>query len=196
MSSIFNLIRRLFSKRKPVARAPAMSFGGPEPIADAPIEAPSPAEPETSAEPSAPILARASDTVVDEGDAGRGELDQEEGEKEGDDEEADDLPSDEIDDDDPLIPDPFVSPDAPQIEALSPDVIGRQRAAALVEALSGEHRVFLAEPAGPGTLAEALNRLAQEGKVAAEFHDDPDEGPYLLYRLRPNAPGKQPEIAP
>ena len=37
--------------------------------------------------------------------------------------------------------------------------------------LSGEHRIFLTETGGPGSLAEALNRLVQEGRVTARFEE-------------------------
>ena len=170
MSSVLDLLKRLFSRRKSAARAPAMSFGGPEPLAEAPIADRRPVvEP-----PPPPPLVAPPPTSLPGGEA----------EEADEEEEPDDLTAeDESDPDDLLAPDPFVSPDAPLIEALSPGAIGRQRAEALVRALTGAHRVFLAEPAGPGTLAEALNILAREGKVAAEFHDDAEEGPYLLYRV-------------
>jgi hypothetical protein len=62
----------------------------------------------------------------------------------------------------------------------------RRRAEAVETALSGEHRIFLNDTAGPGTLAEALNRLVREGRVTAEFQDgDREDGeaqPHILYR--------------
>jgi hypothetical protein len=108
----------------------------------------------------------------------------------GDDEDAEDEAEEEepYDDEDVLEPDPFISTDAPAIEALSQDDIGRHRAEARALALSGDHRVLLSDIAGPGTLAEALNRLLQEGKVSAEFHDPEGEEPYLLYTPLPAPP--------
>jgi hypothetical protein len=85
------------------------------------------------------------------------------------------------DDEDLSEPDPFISDLGAPIEALSPDTIVQRRAEAMTLALGGDHRVFLSEAAGPGSLAEALNILAQEGKVTATFHDDETLGPYLLY---------------
>jgi hypothetical protein len=84
-------------------------------------------------------------------------------------------------DEDLLEPDPFISQDGPVIEALSTGDIERLRAEAMALALSGEHRILLSDIAGPGTLAEALDRLLQDGKVAAEFHDPDGEEPYIRY---------------
>ena len=190
MPSIFDFLKRLFSRRRPATRPPAMAFGGAEPaealIADAPDAATTPFE--LPAPP--PPAVEAVEAVEDEEAEGE---DEERGEDE-DEEEPDDLPEDEIEED-PLAPDPFISPDAPSIEALSPESIALRRAEAMALASQGEHRVFLAEPAGPGSLAEALDDLAQQGKVAAEFHEDPDEGPYLLYRAVADASDQPPPSA-
>jgi hypothetical protein len=91
-------------------------------------------------------------------------------------------------DDDLMAPDPFISSDTPMIEAISQGDIVRLRAEARAVALSGDHRILLSDIAGPGTLAEALNRLLQEGKVAAEFQDPEGEEPYLLYTPLPAPP--------
>ena len=78
-------------------------------------------------------------------------------------------------------PDPFITgttlldgPASADVEAL--------RAQARAEALLGEHRVYLSSPAGPGSLAEALNLLLGEGFVEAQFVDEAEEDPYILYR--------------
>lgn len=78
-------------------------------------------------------------------------------------------------------PDPFITGTAlPDI--LPHEDVEARRARARADALQGEHRVYLSNPAGPGSLAEALNLLLVEGLVEACFVDDADEGPYILYR--------------
>ena len=49
-------------------------------------------------------------------------------------------------------------------------------------ALAGSHRITPNDPAGPGSLAEALARLEAEGRVHSEVVDDPEVGFYLLYQ--------------
>jgi hypothetical protein len=66
-------------------------------------------------------------------------------------------------------------------ERRAAEALERRRVESRTMALAGEHRIFLTEVAGPGSLAEALNRLVQEGLVTAEFQDD-GEASYLLYR--------------
>jgi hypothetical protein len=61
--------------------------------------------------------------------------------------------------------------------------LGRQETLAM--ALRGEHKIFLSDPAGPGSLAQALNQLLKEGRVIAEFCGDGPEAPHLLYRPAP-----------
>ncbi len=56
------------------------------------------------------------------------------------------------------------------------------------EALSGEHRIGLADPGGPGTLAEALIRLEREGAVTCELGEDEAGSPVLVYRPAGVAP--------
>jgi len=178
MTSIFAFLKRLFSGRPAPTRPSPMSLDRGEAVVATPaVEpevAPEPPAPEPPPEPSLPPTP--AEPTIDVGEPA-GADDEEE-------EEPDDLPPEEdFEDDDPSAPDPFVSPDAAPIEALSPDAVSQQRAEAMALALTGEHRVFLAESAGPGTLAEALNLLAQQGKVEAAFHEGEDDGPYLLYRL-------------
>ena len=60
-------------------------------------------------------------------------------------------------------------------------------------ALAGPHRITPNDPAGPGSLAEALGRLEAEGRVYSEVVDDPDVGFYILYR--PGAAGPMPHQA-
>ncbi len=80
---------------------------------------------------------------------------------------------------DPDEKDPFVTG-----RTVSQDLgpLAERRAAARALALAGENRIYLSDAAGPGSLAEALAALLQEGKVAAEFHEGGPEGPHLLYR--------------
>ena len=65
------------------------------------------------------------------------------------------------------------------------EVIAHKRAHALAKAAKDEHRVYLDGQTGPGSMAEALNLLLEEGRVTAEFCDGADQGPYILYRPAP-----------
>ena len=97
---------------------------------------------------------------------------------------ADDEPDEDggwEDEDDPDAPDPFINPSPAEIEPPDAD-LEQRRAEARAEALAGEHRVYLSMPAGPGSLAEALNQLSAEGLVEAEFVDDGDDEPHIRYR--------------
>lgn len=94
-------------------------------------------------------------------------------------EEADEEPEDE------LTPDPFIAEARPVPAEFSTEALEQRRSAALAAAQVGEHKIALSDVAGPGTLAEALNRLLQEGGVTAEFCDDGDEEPHLIYRQKP-----------
>ncbi len=49
-------------------------------------------------------------------------------------------------------------------------------------ALAGSHRITPNDPAGPGSLAEALARLEAEGRVHSKVVDDPASGFYILYQ--------------
>jgi hypothetical protein len=48
-------------------------------------------------------------------------------------------------------------------------------------AMAGEHSIYLSDSAGPGSLAEALNRLLQEARVTVVYGEDDDQRPYLRY---------------
>jgi len=103
---------------------------------------------------------------------------------EGEDDDEENSEDDETDEeDDPLAPDPFVSPERPTQTPLTIEALAQKRAEAQAMALCGEHKIYLSDMAGPGTLAEALNQLLQEGKVTATFQDLEGEEPHLLYRL-------------
>jgi len=78
-------------------------------------------------------------------------------------------------------PDPFITGELPEEEPVDLDLEAR-RAAARAEALEGEQRIYLHTPAGPGSLAEALNQLLAEGLVQADFVDAADGEPHILYR--------------
>ena len=67
------------------------------------------------------------------------------------------------------------------VPVLDADEIGAQRAAAEVEGLSGPHKIFPHDPAGPGSLAETLARLESEGRVTSRICDDAEEGFFVLY---------------
>jgi hypothetical protein len=94
-------------------------------------------------------------------------------------EEADDEPEDE------LTPDPFITATRPTPAEFSSDELEQRRSEAMAAALIGEHKILLSDLAGPGTLAEALNRLLQEGRVTAQFRDDGAEEPHLIYCQKP-----------
>lgn len=80
---------------------------------------------------------------------------------------------------DPDDPDPFISGAEPEPDDAD---LQERRAAARATALSGEQRIYLSMPAGPGSLAEALEQLATEGLVTAEFVGDGEDAPHILYR--------------
>lgn len=61
------------------------------------------------------------------------------------------------------------------------------RSAAEREAVSGEHRIGLSDPGGPGTLAEALIRLEREGALTCELGEDEAGSPVLVYRPKADA---------
>ncbi len=109
-------------------------------------------------------------------DAALGPIDEVEEDEPEDDEAAED--------EDAAEPDPFVSAERPQAETLSPEAVAERRAAALSEALAGPHRIFLSDEAGPGSLAEALKQLLDEGRVTVEFREEAEDGDaaHLLYR--------------
>jgi hypothetical protein len=102
------------------------------------------------------------------------------------DEPDDDEPAEETDeeDEDPLAPDPFVSRTMPANDMTSAEALALRRAEWLAIATSGEHKIYLTDPAGPGTLAEALDQLRREGQVIVEFRDDGAEPPHLRFRPR------------
>lgn len=78
-------------------------------------------------------------------------------------------------------PDPFISGEPAEDEPVDLDLEAR-RAAARAEALEGEQRIYMRTPAGPGSLAEALNQLMAEGLVQAEFIESANDEPHILYR--------------
>lgn len=86
------------------------------------------------------------------------------------------------DTEDELVPDPFIAGATPTSPAFSTGDLEQRRAQALATAQVGEHKIPLTSLAGPGTLAEALNRLLQEGRVTAQYRDDGDEEPHIIYR--------------
>jgi hypothetical protein len=84
-------------------------------------------------------------------------------------------------DDEPDAPDPFISSTLIPNGTLEGD-LAQRRADARANAFVGEHRIYLSMPAGPGSLAEALAGLSGEGMVDAEFVDDGQGEPHILYR--------------
>jgi len=68
-----------------------------------------------------------------------------------------------------------------RVPVLDAEEIGAQRAAFEVQGLSGAHKVFPYDPAGPGSLAETLARLEAEGRVTSRICEDAEQGFYVLY---------------
>jgi hypothetical protein len=102
-------------------------------------------------------------------------------------EEEDEDPAEDLEneDEDPLAPDPFVSPIRPQDDTPSAQDLAQRRAEARAAGLSGEHKIYFSDLAGPGTLAEALNQLLKEGLVTAEFREVEGDDAHLIYRPKP-----------
>lgn len=169
ISALWAFLRGLFRRSPPRAPVtppavqespPPAPEAAPEPVA----EPPPPAEPAQPAPEPSPVEAPTPQASND---------DWEEDEDWGGDEE------DGVADD--AEPDPFIS-GTPLPDAAASADVEALRAGARAEALGGEHRIYLSSPAGPGSLAEALNLLLGEGAVEAQFVDESDEGPYILYR--------------
>jgi hypothetical protein len=99
------------------------------------------------------------------------------------DEDVADEPEDESDEPDPTLG----RYEELHVEVLDAEEIGAQRAAAEAEGLSGPHKVFPHDPAGPGSLAETLARLEAEGRVTSRVCDEGDGGFYVLYEPAPKA---------
>jgi len=163
LTRLWSLLRALFRRPAPTQRETPGDLEPPPPAPAVSVEPavaaiePSPEVGSPAPEPSAQPL---------------GEPSEEEDEDEWADEEAEEEPDDE--------PDPFITGTA-AAEAVSVDTQAL-RAQARAEALSGEHRIYLSSPAGPGSLAEALNLLLEEGSVEAQFVQVGDDAPYILYR--------------
>lgn len=99
------------------------------------------------------------------------------------DEDIADDPEDESDE-----PDPTVGRyEELHVEILVAEEIDAQRAAAEAEGLSGPHKIFPHDPAGPGSLAETLARLEAEGRLTSRVCDDDEAGFYVLYEPASNA---------
>lgn len=92
--------------------------------------------------------------------------------------EAEELASDAADDPEAELD---ARPDLDVIVAARLARMGDFREEAERLALSGEQRVRLTDPAGPGTLAEALARLEQEGRVTSRLDEDEEGAPVLVY---------------
>jgi hypothetical protein len=158
-----------FPRPAPLAEPEALPLE--EPAAPPPPEPapPEPVAPEEEASAPPPELEFEPET---EQEPDSEELDEDEDEDAGwEDEEVDD----------PDAPDPFITGSQAEDEADGADLAER-RAAARAMALLGEQRIYLSMPAGPGSLAEALEQLAAEGLVTAEFVSEGEDAPHILYR--------------
>jgi len=99
-----------------------------------------------------------------------------------DDEDVAEELDDESDEPDPTEPDPTLGRyEELHVEILDAKEIDAQRAVAEAEGLSGPHKIFPHDAAGPGSLAETLARLEAEGRVTSRVCDDADSGFYVLY---------------
>jgi len=99
------------------------------------------------------------------------------------DEDIADDPEDESDEPDPTLG----RYEELHVEVLVAEEIDAQRAAAEAEGLSGPHKIFPHDPAGPGSLAETLARLEADGRVTSRVCDDDEAGFYVLYEPASNA---------
>jgi hypothetical protein len=167
ISGLWAFLRGLF--RRPRPSAPPLASVDPQ---ESPPVAP-PTSPEPEPEPAPPEPIAQSPQPTDEPALQASNDDWDEDEDWGGDEE------DGVEDDEE--PDPFISGMPPPDNLASEDV-ERLRAQARTEAVQGEHHIYLSSPAGPGSLAEALNLLLGEGLVEAHFVDEAGEDPYILYR--------------
>ncbi len=94
------------------------------------------------------------------------------------DEDVDDEPDDDTDELDPTIG----RYEELRVPVLDAEEVSAQRAAFEAEGLSGSHKIFPHDPAGPGSLAETLARLEAEGRVTSHICDDAETGFYVLYQ--------------
>ena len=86
-------------------------------------------------------------------------------------------------------PDPYVGAGEPlQISLPTAEGMADARLKGQQLALSGPQKITLTDPAGPGSLAETLARMEAEGQVTAEVIDDPEDGPFIIYRPVPHEP--------
>jgi len=163
LTRLWSLLRALFRRPAPTRR-------------EIPAEPEPPPSPAAPVEPAVPAIDSSPEVALPAPEPSAqplGEPSEDEDEDEWAGEEAEEEPDDE--------PDPFITGTAAAAEAVSVD-IQALRAQARAEALSGEHRIYLSSPAGPGSLAEALNLLLEEGLVEAQFVQVGDDAPYILYR--------------
>ena len=219
MTWLLDLLKRLLPsmwrrKTPPAAVVESVAAQAPVPIPDAiesiaeaeaavtlaapdgePPEEPSPDEPEATVEAGTPTEEAAGSNAEDEAAEAPPPAEDLTGEAFEDEEEDSYDPDEEVDieDADELA----VAPTAAQsrLEREKAQTLRLRRAEARDTALAGEHRIYLADPAGPGTMAEALNALVQEGLVAARFEEDEEAGPYILYRPT-GEPGNAPAPVP
>jgi hypothetical protein len=161
MNGLFRFIAKLVGRRRPAPSENSTSPAPPSPESPAPdlhssdthgLDAPPPLAPSSPAQ-----------TVV--------LLDL------ADDEDIAEEPEEESDEPDPTLG----RYEELQVEILVAEEIDAQRAAAEAEGLSGPHKIFPHDPAGPGSLAETLARLEAEGRVTSRVCDDAETGFYVLY---------------
>ena len=169
-----SLFKRLFSRSRQRAAAPP-SGGTARSDAPAPITSSRAAitltDAEAYSEPVAP-------TTVD-----RGAVSPAPEPNRFDDEQMDEGGDEASDDADGDLKDPTLgSGEALQINAPTPSELAAARTEAERQALAGPHRITPNDPAGPGSLAEALGRLEAEGRVRSEIVDDAEIGFCILYQ--------------
>ena len=193
MTSLLSFLKRLWPWTRP-RRSPArppMDFAGPEvPVAET---APPEGEPEAGAadetdvvrpvlaEPRHAELENVVKTPPEPREEQIAEAVNDNQEEEEEDEDAHD-PDEEVFVEDADQLGGAVSPARLAIERSLAEALRLRRAGSLAEALIGEHRIYLSDPTGPGSLAEAFNTLVQQGQVTAEFLDDGEAGAFILYR--------------
>ena len=168
-----NLFKRLFTRTKPRATPPS---------SDSPpvVTQPSPSVPEAASELTSPEdgsrLTRTAMLVREELIAPPAPPTDKHADDVGDDDGED------PDDADAEGEDPTLgSGEALKIDLPTAGELLDARSEAVRLALGGPHRITPNDPAGPGSLAEALGRLEAEGRVHSEVVDDPEVGFYILY---------------
>ncbi len=182
LARLFAPLRRLFGGGRTRQRFEPLDLRHAAPAAPPPPEPMPPTEPPPAA-PSPPAVPPVPDFPPLPESAATVEVEEGEDAFEEEERAADPLTDAEADLD--------ARPDLDVIVAARQARLGDAREEAERQALEGEQRVRLTDPAGPGTLAETLARLEREGRVSSTLADDDGE-PVLVYTPVDPAAGPSP----